>query len=248
MNYNSKVKSMLKRILSEQGFVYCRGNAFIRNKNDVPQSIVFEKSRLWDSIWISIFSNLNSSPYYTDDRYISEYFFASDEDFYKKLVLIEQEFREKWIPYLNRKAEEYNITTFLMKEYNEKTDEYAQKALKNDCFPENIDELINVVKKIYHGKAEFDKTQKDEAICMVASLYWGYLIKNYPEYKPFGGECHPKCLISKVLFTDRIDPLQTAYTSFATKDYDEFKSGKMIWDIQENSVWIKEKDWVQKIY
>ena len=239
---------MLKRVLSEEGFTYWRQNAFIRIKNDVPQCVDYEKSRLWDSIWIQICGNQNAYQLYTDNRYQAEYFFTSEEDFYKQLDVVEQEIKDKWIPYLNRKVEEYTITTSLMKAYNEKTDEYVQKVLENNRLPENIEELIDIVKKIYHGKETFDKTQKDKAISMAASLYWEYLIRNYSEYKSFGGGNVPKCLISEVLITGRIDPLQTAYTSFVTNDYDEFRSGIMIWDVQENSIWTKETEWEQKIY
>lgn len=246
IDYSSKIKKMLKRVLAEEGFTYWRQNAFTRNKNDVPQCVDFEKSRLWDSIWISNFSNLNNPTYYTDDRYISEYFFTSEEDFYKQLDVVEQEIKDKWIPYFNRKAEEYNITTSMMKAYNEKTDEYVQKVLENNRFPENIEELIDIVKKIYHGKETFDKTQKDEAVCMAASLYWEYLIRNYPEYKPFGGECHPKMVTNNPYYA--IPPLRVAFSSFMTDDYDEFKSGTRIWDVEEYSKWVRKEKWEQKIY
>ena len=248
IDYSSKIKKMLKRVLSEEGFTYWRQNAFTRNKNDVPQCVDFEKSRLWDSIWIQINGNRNAFQLYSDNRYQAEYFFTSEEDFYKQLDVVEQEIKDKWIPYLNRKAEEYTITTSLMKKYNEKTDEYVQKAVEKNCFPENIDELIDIVQQLYKGKEMFNKEQKDDAICMAASLYWEYLFKIHPEYKAFGGEYVPKCLISEVLIPGRIDPLQTAYTSFVTNDYDEFRSGIMIWDVQENSVWTKETEWEQKIY
>ena len=237
---------MLKRVLSEEGFTYWRQNAFIRIKNDVPQCVDYEKSRLWDSIWIQICGNQNAYQLYTDNRYQEEYFFTTDEDFYKQLNVIEQEFHEKWIPYLNRKAEEYAITTSMMKAYNEKTDEYVQKVLENNRFPENIEELIDIVKKIYHGKETFDKTKKDEAICMVASLHWEYLLRNYSEYKPFGGDSVPKMLINTPFY--QISPLRVAYNAFMKNDYDEYKTGIGLWDVQENSIWTKETEWEQKIY
>ena len=236
---------MLKRVLSEEGFTYWRQDAFIREKNDVPQCIDFEK-KSWNSIWVQIDSNLITPPYYADDRYQSEHFFTSNEEFYKQLDVVEQEIKDKWIPYLNRKAEEYNITTSMMKAYNEKTDEYVQKVLENNRFPENIEELIDIVKKIYHGKEKFDKIQKDEAICMAASLYWAYLIRNYPEYKPFGGEYHPKMVTNNPYYA--IPPLRVAFSSFMTDDYDEFKSGTRIWDVKENSTWVKKVEWEQKVY
>ena len=246
IDYSSKIKKMLKRVLAEENFVCQKGNAFFRTKNDVPQSICFEKSRLWNSIWISNFSNLNNPPYYTDDRYISEYFFESDEDFYIKLDFVEHEFREKWIPYFNRKAEEYTITTSLMKKYNEKIDEYVQKVLENHKFPETIEELVDIVKELYQGKEEFNKEQKDEAICTAASLYWEYLFKTHPEYKPFGGEYVPKKVLNHPHY--QISPLRVAFSSFMTDDYDEFKSGTRIWDVEENSTWVKKEEWEQKIY
>lgn len=46
ISYNSKIKSMLKRALSSEGFTYWKGNTFIRIKNDVPQCVDYEKSRL----------------------------------------------------------------------------------------------------------------------------------------------------------------------------------------------------------
>lgn len=246
IDYSSKIKKMLKRVLAEEGFTYWRQNAFTRNKNDVPQCVDFEKSRLWDSIWIQINGNRNAFQLYSDNRYQTEYFFASEEDFYEKLNLVECEFREKWIPYLNRKAEEYTITTSLMKEYNEKTNEYVQKVLENRKFPETIEELVDIVKELYQGKEEFNKEQKDGAICMVASLYWEYLFTTHPEYKPFGGEYVPKKVLNHPHY--QISPLRVAFSSFMTDDYDEFKSGTRIWDVEEYSKWVKREEWEQKIY
>ena len=237
---------MLKRVLSKEDFVYYKEGIFKRMKNEVPQAISFEKKRLWDSIWFQVYSNQNTTPYYTDDLYISEYFFTSEEDFYRQLDVVEQEFKGKWISSLNRKTEEYNITASLMKKYNEKTDEYVQKVLGNHSFPETIDELIDIVKGLYHGKEEFNREQKDEAICMTASLYWEYIIRNYPEYKPFCGKSHPKKLTNLPHCT--IPPLRVAFSSFMTDDYDEFKSGTRIWDVEENSTWVKKEEWEQKIF
>ncbi|MBQ7888401.1 MAG: hypothetical protein IJ356_01430 [Erysipelotrichaceae bacterium] len=246
INYNAKIKSMLKRVLSEEGFTYWRQNAFVRVKNDIFQGISYEKSSLFDSIWIQVSGNKNTYQMYADNRYQSEHFFTSKEDFYKQLDVVEQEIKDKWIPYLNRKAEEYNITTSLMKEYNEKTDEYVQKVLENHKFPETIEELVDIVKELYQEKEEFNKEQKNEAICMVASLYWEYLFKTHPEYKPFGGGYAPKRVLNHPHY--QISPLRVAFSSFMTDDYDEFKSGTRIWDVEENSTWVRKEKWEQKIY
>ena len=245
INYNSKIKSMLKRVLSEEGFTYWRQNAFIRVKNDVPQTIFYERNRLFNSIRIQVSGNKNTIQMCSDSRYQLEYFFTSNEDFYKQLDVVEQEIKDKWIPYLNRKVEEYTVTTTLMKEYNEKTDEYVQKVLENHKFPETIEELVDIVKELYQGKEVFNKEQKDEAICMAASLLWEYLIRNYPEFKPSCGKYDPKELVN---VPRGIQPLRIAFSSFLTDDYDGFKTRTRIWDIKENRNWVKKTEWEQNIY
>ena len=81
---------------------------------------------------------------------------------------------------------------------------------------------------------------------MVASLYWEYLFTTHPEYKPFGGEYVPKKVLNHPHY--QISPLRVAFSSFMTDDYDEFKSGTGIWDVEENSTWVKREEWEQKIY
>ena len=117
-------------------------------------------------------------------------------------------------------------------------------------FPEDIEELIRNVRDYYHRYRSEDDEKNKELICVVAAVDYKYLLSKVSDLRvetSLDGITLVDLAKEKYFF----NPLITAFGSFMTDDYDQFKVSGSIMNLIgefEHREWKKKEKWEQFIF
>ncbi len=255
MRYESYEKKIEKKIndlvIGKKGFTQIRKGelGYRREINDISQYFGIDIHKRYKRI--SPCGDYNETMgwnYYVLNEY---YYYQNSEDFEVVLDEIYKRLEEIIFPQYDKCANEFCITRTMVRRVKEETEELVGLYLKEyKKFPEDIEELIQNVRDYYHRYKSEDEEKNKELICVVAAVYYKYVLSNVSDLRvemSLDGIALVDLAKEKYFF----DPLTTAFSSFMTDDYDQFKVSGSIMNLigkYENREWEKEEDWEQVIF
>ncbi len=222
MNYMIKIRKKFRKLLSEHGFTETSSAKFERVYKDIRQGIAFDHHKGYKRISCHCWLNSFYSDSYFDYE-LEELFYENDEDFIKQLDLLYTEV-ESVLPDYDEVGNQYAMSVSLAHKYNNLRDQYIEKYIRlHGKFPDSMDELVENLKKDYEGKQELSKEEKDDWVCMGASVSLKYIMRNYPGWEILGIPSVPVWLRKG---NDYYDPIKVSYFAFLTMDFEGFYTGR----------------------
>ena len=255
MRYESYEKKIEKKInelvVVKKGFVQTDKKELMYNRviNGIEQYFTMGVHKQYK--WIDLHGDYNGAMGWNYYGLCEYYSYQNSEDFEVVLDEIYKRLEEVIFPHYDKCANEFCITRTMVRRVKEETDELVGLYLNEyKRFPEDIEELIRNVRDYYHRYRSEDDEKNKELICVVAAVDYKYLLSKVSDLRvetSLDGITLVDLAKEKYFF----DPLTTAFSSFMTDDYDQFKVSGSIMNLigkYENREWEKEEDWEQVIF
>ena len=255
MKYESYEKKIEKKInelvIERKGFVQIRKGelGYRREIKDISQYFGIDIHKRYK--WITLHGDYNETTgwiYYVLCEYYS---YQNSEDFEVVLDEIYKRLEKVIFPHYDKCANEFCITRSMVRRVKEETEELVGLYLNEyKRFPEDIEELIRNVRDYYHRYRSEDDEKNKELICVVAAVDYKYLLSKVLDLRvetSLDGIMLVDLAKEKYFF----EPLTTAFSSFMTDDYDQFKVSGSIMNLigkYGHREWEKEEDWEQVIF
>jgi len=218
----NEIRKKFRKLLNEHGFTETSSAKFVRVYHDVRQVIVFDHHRDYKRISCGCSLNVFYHDSYHDFDF-EDLFYENDEGFFKQLDFLYNEV-EDILPEFDEEDEQYCLSVSLVHKYNNLRDQYIERYIQlHGKFPDSMDELVENLKKDYEGKQGLPKEEKDDLVCMGASVSLEYILKNYTGWEMLGIPTVPVWLNKG---NDYYDPIAVSYYAFLTMDFEGFYKGR----------------------